>query len=53
MHDPLRPLWKPEAWPDTADVPSFAETLTAQARIGESAAQVEAMIKASNRDRLY
>jgi hypothetical protein len=46
-------LWKPEAWPDTADVPSFAETLTAQARIGESVAQVEAMIEASNRDRLY
>ena len=46
-------LWKPEAWPDTADVPSFAETLIAHARIGESVAQVEAMIEAGNRDRLY
>ena len=29
-------LWKPEAWPDTADVPSFAETLVAHARLAES-----------------
>jgi hypothetical protein len=46
-------LWKPEAWPDTADVPSFAEILIAHARIGESVAQVEAMIEAGNHDRLY
>ncbi len=46
-------LWKPEAWPDTADVPSFAETLAAHARLDESVAQVEAVIEAANRDRLY
>jgi uncharacterized protein len=46
-------LWRPEAWPDNADVPSFAETLIAHARIGESVAQVEATIEAGNRDRLY
>jgi PPOX class probable FMN-dependent enzyme len=46
-------LWKPDAWPDTADVPSFAETLIAHARIGESVAQVEATLEAAYRDRLY
>ena len=46
-------LWKPDAWPDTANVPSFAETLMEHARIGESVAQVEEMIEAGNRDRLY
>ncbi len=46
-------LWRPDAWPDTADVPSFAETLIAHARIGESVEQVQAMIDAGNRERLY
>ena len=46
-------LWNPEAWPDTANVPSFAETLIAHARLAESVAEVEASIAAGNRDRLY
>ena len=46
-------LWKPEAWPDTPDVPSFAETLIAHARIGESIEHVQAAIESGNRDRLY
>ena len=46
-------LWTPDAWPDTAGVPSFAETLKAHARLAESVAEVEASIAAGNRDRLY
>jgi PPOX class probable FMN-dependent enzyme len=46
-------LWKPEAWPDTSDVPSFAETLIAHAKLGESIEKVQAAIEAGNRDRLY
>ena len=46
-------LWKPEAWPDTSDVPSFAETLIAHAKVGESIEKVQAAIDTGNRDRLY
>jgi PPOX class probable FMN-dependent enzyme len=46
-------LWRPDAWPDVADVPSFAETLIAHARIGESIEAVEAAIEIGNRERLY
>ena len=46
-------LWKPEDWPDTSGVPSFAETLIAHARISEPVEHVEAAIEAGNRDRLY
>ena len=33
MHDPLGP-WQPEAWPDTSNLPSFAEVLVAHAKLG-------------------
>ena len=46
-------LWTPDAWPDTAGVPGFAEALKAHARLAESVAEVEASIAAGNRDRLY
>jgi len=46
-------LWRPEAWPDLADVPSFAETLIAHADLGESVAAVEESMAASIRERLY
>ena len=43
-------LWTPEAWPDTADVPSFAETLIEHARIGEPIDVVEASLDKGNRN---
>jgi hypothetical protein len=46
-------LWKPEVWPDTSGVPSFAETLVAHAELAESIERVQAMIESGNRDRLY
>jgi PPOX class probable FMN-dependent enzyme len=46
-------LWQPEAWPDTHDVPSFAETLIAHAKLAETVEEIQAMIDTSNRERLY
>lgn len=46
-------LWKPDAWPGTGDVPSFAETLVAHARLADSVETVAESIEAGNRDRLY
>jgi PPOX class probable FMN-dependent enzyme len=46
-------LWKPEAWPDTSGLPSFAETLVAHARLAESVDEVEESIAEAVRDKLY
>ena len=46
-------LWKPAAWPDTAEVPSLAETLVAHARIGDPVEVVAASLEEGNRERLY
>ena len=46
-------LWTPEAWPSTADVPTFAEALKAHARLAESLPEVEASLDATIRASLY
>ena len=46
-------LWKPEVWPDTSGVPSFAETLVAHAAIAESIEAVAASLAAGEREQLY
>ena len=46
-------LWSPEGWPDTADVPSLAETLKAHARIAEPVDAIAASLDEGNRERLY
>jgi len=46
-------LWEPEAWPDTSDLPTFAETLIAHARLGETVDEMQAIIDTGNRERLY
>jgi uncharacterized protein len=46
-------LWKPESWPDTRDVPTFAETLIAHAKLAETVEEVQAIIDTGNRERLY
>ena len=45
-------MWRPEAWPDTSNLPSFAELLTAHAKIG-TLEETQAVIDKGNRDRLY
>jgi PPOX class probable FMN-dependent enzyme len=46
-------LWNPDAWPETGDLPSFAETLIAHAKLRETVDEVQAMIDTGNRERLY
>lgn len=46
-------LWQPEAWPDTSDLPSFAEMLVAHARLAETVEEMQTVIDQGNRDRLY
>ena len=37
-------LWEPSAWPDTTDLPTFAETLKAHAKLAKSVEEVQAII---------
>ena len=46
-------LWEPGAWPDTTDLPTFAETLKAHAKLAETAEEVQAIIDKGNQERLY
>ena len=46
-------LWRPEAWPDTAGLPSFAEMLVAHAKAAQTVEEMQAIIEAGNRERLY
>jgi hypothetical protein len=46
-------LWQPEAWPDTAGLPSFAEMLVAHGKLAQTIEEMQAIIEAGNRERLY
>jgi len=46
-------LWQPESWPDPTDLPTFAETLIAHAKLAETVDEVQAIIDQANRERLY
>lgn len=46
-------LWKPEAWPDTSGMQSFGAAIVAQAKLKETAAEVDASMKNVEQYRLY
>jgi hypothetical protein len=46
-------LWRPEAWPDTSELPSFAEMLVAHGKLAQTVEEMQAIIDAGNRERLY
>jgi uncharacterized protein len=46
-------LWRPEAWPDTAGLPSFAEMLVAHGKLAETVEEMQAIVDAGSRERLY
>jgi PPOX class probable FMN-dependent enzyme len=46
-------LWRPEAWPDTSELPSFAEMLVAHGKLGETVGEMQTIIDTGNRERLY
>ena len=46
-------FWQPEAWPDTTNLPTFAETLKVHSRLAESVEDIQILIDKGNRERLY
>jgi PPOX class probable FMN-dependent enzyme len=46
-------LWEAASWPDTTDLPSFAEMLRAHGNLTQSVEDVQAIIDKGNRERLY
>jgi PPOX class probable FMN-dependent enzyme len=46
-------LWQPDAWPNIDNVPSFAETLIAHAKLTETVDEMQSIIDTGNRERLY
>ena len=46
-------LWRPEAWPDTSGLPSFAEMLVAHGKLAETVEEMQAIVDSGNRERLY
>ncbi len=46
-------LWEPSAWPDTKNLPSFAEMLRAHANLSQPLEEIQAIIDKGNRERLY
>jgi PPOX class probable FMN-dependent enzyme len=46
-------LWQPEAWPDTTDLPTFAETLKVHSQMAETVDEIQMIIDRANRERLY
>jgi uncharacterized protein len=46
-------LWQPDAWPDTSDVPTFAETLKAHANLATPVDELGTELDRANRRTLY
>ncbi|MGL4964705.1 MAG: pyridoxamine 5'-phosphate oxidase family protein [Inquilinus sp.] len=46
-------MWQPETWPDTSNLPSFAEMLVAHGKLAETVDEMQTIIETGNRDRLY
>jgi uncharacterized protein len=46
-------LWKPDAWPDLADVPSLAEAMVAHGQLDTSVPDMQAIIDNDGATRLY
>ena len=46
-------LWRPDAWPDTTGLPSFAEMLVAHGKLAETVEEMQAIVESGNRERLY
>ena len=46
-------LWQPESWPAREGLPSFAEMLVAHGRLAETVEEMQAIVEAGNRERLY
>ncbi|MBT3787850.1 MAG: pyridoxamine 5'-phosphate oxidase family protein [Alphaproteobacteria bacterium] len=46
-------LWRPDVWPDTAEVPSLAEALKAHAKLAESEEEIQVQVENDHDNSLY
>ena len=46
-------IWKPDAWPDTSDVPSLAEAMVAHGKLAEAASEMQSIIDQDFEKRMY
>jgi hypothetical protein len=46
-------LWKPEDWPDRANVPTLAEAMVAHGALSESVLEVQAVVDHDGANRMY
>jgi uncharacterized protein len=46
-------LWKPEDWPDRANVPTLAEAMVAHGALSESVLKVQAVVDHDGANRMY
>ena len=46
-------LWKPDEWPDAAEVPSLADILVEHAKLADNAETIQAAIETDSAERLY
>ena len=46
-------LWRPDTWPDTTGLPSFADMLVAHGKLAETVEEMQAIVESGKRDRLY
>ena len=46
-------LWRPETWPETVGLSSFAEMLVAHGKLAQTVEEMQAIIETGNRERLY
>jgi len=46
-------IWKPEAWPDIADVPSLAEAMVAHGKLADTREQMQGIIDNDFENRMY
>lgn len=46
-------VWQPDGWPDTSDVPSFAEMMVAHGKLSESIAEMDAIVVRDGEHNLY
>ncbi|MEO8668507.1 MAG: MSMEG_1061 family FMN-dependent PPOX-type flavoprotein [Bauldia sp.] len=46
-------FWQPDKWPDVTDVPPFAETLAAHAKLADSLEDLSELLDRDTREKLY
>ena len=46
-------IWRPDAWPETADVPTLAEAMVTHGKLSESRGEMQSIIDSDFENRMY